>query len=150
MRVLIAGSGAREHALAWACAQGHPDVEVVCAPGNGGTAAIAKNIAVAAEHPDGIVRVARDVGAALVVIGPDAALAAGVADACIVAGIPVFGPTAAAARIESSKSFAKEIMDSAGIPTARWRTGGVRRRARRRVRGQGRRPRARQGGDPVR
>jgi phosphoribosylamine--glycine ligase len=123
MRVLIAGSGAREHALAWACTQGHPDLELYCAPGNGGTASLATNIPVVADHPDGIVRAARDVGAGLVVIGPDAALAAGVADACTAAGIAVFGPTAAAARIESSKTFAKDVMDRAGIPTARWRSG---------------------------
>jgi phosphoribosylamine--glycine ligase len=123
--VVIAGSGAREHALAWACLRGHRDVEVICAPGNGGTADIATNIPVAADDPAGIVAAARDSEAALVVIGPDAALAAGVADACIAAGIPVFGPTAAAARIESSKTFAKQVMRSAGIPTARWRSGGA-------------------------
>jgi phosphoribosylamine--glycine ligase len=123
MRVLIAGSGAREHALAWACMQGHPDLELYCAPGNGGTAEHATNIPVVADHPDGVVRAARDVAAELVVIGPDAALAAGVADACTAAGIAVFGPSAAAARIESSKTFAKEVMDRAGIPTARWRSG---------------------------
>lgn len=123
MRVLIAGSGAREHALAWACTQGHPDVEIVCAPGNGGTGSFATNVAVAADDPAGVVQAARDCDAQLVVVGPDAALAAGVADACRSAGIAVFGPSAAAARIESSKSFAKALMDRAGIPTARWRSG---------------------------
>ncbi|MGH7723432.1 MAG: phosphoribosylamine--glycine ligase [Candidatus Dormibacteria bacterium] len=123
MRVLIAGSGGREHALAWACTQGHPEVEVVCAPGNGGTAAFARNLAVAADDPAGVVGAARDCEARLVVVGPDAAVAAGVADACRAAGIAVFGPSAAAARIESSKSFAKSLMDAAGIPTARWCSG---------------------------
>jgi phosphoribosylamine---glycine ligase len=123
MRVLIAGSGAREHALAWACSQGHDDIEVTCAPGNGGTASFAQNVPVAADDPEGIVRTARDLDAQLVVIGPDAALAAGVADACAAAKIAVFGPTAAAARIESSKTFAKSLMDRAGIPTARWCSG---------------------------
>jgi phosphoribosylamine---glycine ligase len=123
MRVLIAGSGAREHALAWACTQGHPEVEIVCAPGNGGTAIFATNVAVAADDPAAVVAAARDCDARLVVVGPDAALAAGVADACRSAGIAVFGPSAAAARIESSKSFAKGLMDRAGIPTGRWRSG---------------------------
>ncbi len=127
--MLIAGSGAREHALAWACACGRDDVGVTCAPGNGGTAAIAQNIAVAADDPAGIARAARELDVALVVIGPDAALAAGVADACAGAGIAVFGPTAAAARIESSKTFAKGLMDSAGIPTARWVAGSADTRA---------------------
>ncbi len=129
MRVLVAGSGAREHALAWACLQGRDDVEVVCAPGNGGTASIATNVAVAADDPGGIVRAAREREVDLVVIGPDAALAAGVADACLTAGIAVFGPTAAAARIESSKTFAKSLMERAGIPTARWRSGSAEERA---------------------
>ena len=129
MRVLIAGSGAREHALAWVCRRDHPNVELFCAPGNGGTQAIATNLPVAADDPTAIVAAARDVDASLVVIGPDAALAAGVADACTAAGIPVFGPSAAAARIESSKSFAKQLMDGAGIPTARWRGGGAADRA---------------------
>jgi phosphoribosylamine--glycine ligase len=125
MRVLIAGSGGREHALAWAVTQGHPDVEVICAPGNGGTAQFARNVAIAADDPVAIVRAARAAEADLVVIGPDAALANGVADACTAAGIPVFGPTAAAARIESSKWFAKMLMDTAGVPTARWRSAGA-------------------------
>jgi phosphoribosylamine--glycine ligase len=127
MRVLIAGSGAREHALAWACTRQNSHVELVCAPGNGGTAAMpmATNVPVAADDPVGIVAAAREFDARLVVIGPDAALAAGVADACHGAGITVFGPTAAAARIESSKIFAKTVMDAAGIPTARWQSGGT-------------------------
>ncbi|HEY8756374.1 MAG TPA: phosphoribosylamine--glycine ligase [Candidatus Dormibacteraeota bacterium] len=124
MRVLIAGSGAREHALAWACTRQNKRVELFCAPGNGGTATIATNIPVAADDPASVVAAARGSDAQLVVIGPDAALAAGVADACAAAGIAVFGPTASAARIESSKIFAKTVMDAAGIPTARWRSGG--------------------------
>jgi phosphoribosylamine--glycine ligase len=124
MRVLIAGSGAREHALAWACTRQNKRVELFCAPGNGGTATIATNIPVAADDPAGVVAAARASEARLVVIGPDAALEAGVADACMAAGIAVFGPTASAARIESSKIFAKTVMDAAGIPTARWKSGG--------------------------
>ncbi len=125
MRVLIAGSGAREHALAWACTRQHSNVELFCAPGNGGTSLIATNLPVAAADPVGIVAAARESEARLVVIGPDAALAAGVADACLAEGIAVFGPTASAARIESSKIFAKTLMDEAGIPTARWQSGGA-------------------------
>ncbi|HEY7927954.1 MAG TPA: phosphoribosylamine--glycine ligase [Candidatus Dormibacteraeota bacterium] len=124
-RILVAGSGAREHALAWACARRHSDLQVTCAPGNGGTASFATNVAVAADDPQAIVHLAREVHAGLVIIGPDMALAAGVADACREARIAVFGPSAAAARIESSKAFAKQLMDSAGIPTARWRAGGA-------------------------
>jgi phosphoribosylamine--glycine ligase len=126
MRVLIAGSGAREHALAWACTQQSSHVELICAPGNGGTAmmAMATNVPVAADDAAGIVAAARDLDVKLVIIGPDAALAAGVADACMAARIAVFGPTASAARIESSKIFAKTLMDDAGIPTARWQGGG--------------------------
>jgi phosphoribosylamine---glycine ligase len=127
MRVVIAGSGAREHALAWACTRQNAHVELICAPGNGGTATMpmATNVPVAADDPAAIVSAAREFDAQLVVIGPDAALAAGVADACQAAGIAVFGPTAAAARIESSKIFAKTVMDAAGIPTARWQSGGA-------------------------
>ncbi len=127
MRVLVAGSGAREHALAWACTRQNSHVELICAPGNGGTASMsnASNVAVAADDPAGIVRAARELEVKLVVIGPDAALAAGVADACRAANIAVFGPNASAARIESSKIFAKTVMDAAGIPTARWLSGGA-------------------------
>ena len=121
--VLVAGSGAREHALAWACAQRHPDLRITCAPGNGGTAAFATNVPVAADDAHGIARLARETHAGLVVIGPDAALAAGVADACREERIAVFGPSRAAARIESSKEFAKSVMGAAGIPTARWCAG---------------------------
>jgi phosphoribosylamine--glycine ligase len=124
-RILVAGSGAREHALAWACARRHLDLQVTCAPGNGGTASFATNVAIAADDPQAVVHLAREVHAGLVIVGPDAALAAGVADACREARIAVFGPSAAAARIESSKSFAKQLMDSAAIPTARWVAGGA-------------------------
>jgi phosphoribosylamine--glycine ligase len=127
MRVLIAGSGAREHALAWACTWQNSNVELICAPGNGGTAMMpmVTNVPVAADDPAGIVAAALEFDVKLVIIGPDAALAAGVADACVAAGIAVFGPTASAARIESSKIFAKTVMDAAGIPTARWQSGGA-------------------------
>jgi phosphoribosylamine---glycine ligase len=124
-RVLIVGSGGREHALAWVCKRDDPDLEVIVAPGNGGTAGIAENVAVDVEDAPAVARLAAERDVDLVVIGPDAAAAAGVADACADRGIPVFGPTAAAARIESSKTFAKEVMRDAGIPTARWIAGGA-------------------------
>jgi phosphoribosylamine---glycine ligase len=123
VRVLIVGSGGREHALAWVCRRDAPDAEVLVAPGNGGTAALAENIAVDVEDAQAVARLAADRDVDLVIIGPDAAAAAGVADSCIERGIPVFGPSAAAARIESSKTFAKQVMDEAGIPTARWVAG---------------------------
>jgi phosphoribosylamine---glycine ligase len=129
-RVLIVGSGGREHALAWVCKRDNPDIEVIVAPGNGGTAGIAENVAVDVEDAAAVAQLASDRAVDLVVIGPDAAAAAGVADACTGRGVPVFGPTAAAARIESSKAFAKDVMREAGIPTARWVTGGADDRAR--------------------
>ena len=122
-RVLVVGSGAREHALAWACRRERADVVVACAPGNAGTDPLGPNLAATADDPASVVDCARQFAADLVVIGPDAALAGGVADACAASGFAVFGPTAAAARIESSKTFAKELMDVAGIPTSRWRAG---------------------------
>jgi phosphoribosylamine--glycine ligase len=100
-----------------------PDLEVIVAPGNAGTAGIAENVAVDVIDAEGVARLAAERTVDLVIIGPDAAAAAGVADACTARGIRVFGPTAAAARIESSKTFAKQVMDSAGIPTARWLAG---------------------------
>lgn len=125
LRVLVAGSGAREHALAWAIARSPRCDRVFVAPGNGGTAQIATNLPVAADDTERVVRAAVENRVALVVIGPDAAVAAGLADACNAAGILVFGPTAAAGRVESSKEFAKQLMDRAGVPTARWASGGA-------------------------
>lgn len=125
MRVLVVGSGAREHALAWALARSPRCDAVLVAPGNGGTATLGTTLPVAADDPRGIVDAARAHDVGLVVLGPDAAIAAGVADACLAAGIPVFGPTAAAGRVESSKEFAKHLMSDAGIPTAAWRAGGT-------------------------
>jgi phosphoribosylamine--glycine ligase len=123
--VLIVGGGGREHALAWVCKRDDPDLEVIVAPGNGGTAGIAENVALDVEDATAVAGLAVEREVDLVVIGPDAAAAAGVADACAARGVLVFGPTAAAARIESSKAFAKEVMREAGIPTARWVAGGA-------------------------
>jgi phosphoribosylamine--glycine ligase len=120
MRVLIVGSGGREHALAWAIA-GSPLLSALyVAPGNPGTATLATNVAIGPLDIPAIVDFARDQRIDLVVPGPEAPLVAGLADALARAGIRCFGPTAAAARLEGSKAFAKEIADSAGIPTAAW------------------------------
>lgn len=120
MDILILGGGGREHALAWAIRQ-HPDCgRILACPGNPGIAALAD--CRAADPCDGaaVVALARAEGIGLVVIGPEAPLAAGVADALAEAGIPVFGPSRAAAMIETSKGFAKAVCDAAGAPTAPW------------------------------
>ncbi len=118
MKVLLVGSGGREHALAWKLAQSPLLTQLLIAPGNPGTALLGRNIPVDSSATALLVDVARRERVDLVVVGPEAPLAAGLADACLAAGIPVFGPTAAAARIESSKAFAKELMQRAGVPTA--------------------------------
>ena len=118
MRVLIVGSGGREHALAWKLASSPSLTELHAAPGNPGIAGLASCHPVATDDADGLLGLARHLGADLVVIGPEAPLVAGVADVLRHAGIPVFGPSAAAARIEGSKGFAKDVMAAAGVPTA--------------------------------
>ena len=117
MNVLIVGGGAREHALTWKALQSPLTDAVYCAPGNAATAAIAVNTGLEATDVDAIVRFVseRDVG--LTVIGPEAAVAAGLADRLTASDRPVFGPSAAAGRIESSKAFAKSIMARAGVAT---------------------------------
>ncbi|HYW23209.1 MAG TPA: phosphoribosylamine--glycine ligase [Terriglobales bacterium] len=122
MRILIIGSGAREHALAWKCLRSPLADRVYVAPGNGGTAAIARNVAVPADDPARLARLARKEKIGLAILGPESAVAAGVADALRDAGIPVFGPERDAGRIESSKAFAKEVMVAARIPTAAFDT----------------------------
>jgi phosphoribosylamine--glycine ligase len=118
MNVLLIGSGGREHALAWKLAQSPLIDALFIAPGNPGTARIGRNLPVEVLDVPCLVEVAQRERVGLVVVGPEAPLAAGLADACLKAGIPVFGPTAAAARVESSKAFAKRLMIEAGIPTA--------------------------------
>jgi phosphoribosylamine---glycine ligase len=117
--VLVLGSGGREHALAWRLALDESVTSVSIAPGNGGTPAAGRNVDdLEILHPDVVARHAFGQRYDLVVIGPEAPLAAGVADALERARIPVFGPSRAAARLESSKAFAKEQMQRAGVPTA--------------------------------
>lgn len=118
MIVLLLGSGGREHALALGLAADEGVEELHIAPGNPGTAEVGTNHAIDATSPDAVVALARQLGADLVVIGPEAPLVAGVGDAVRKAGIACFGPDAAAARLEGSKAFAKDVMAAAGVPTA--------------------------------
>ncbi len=119
VQVLVLGSGAREHALAWRLARDEGVREVRIAPGNGGTAAVAEAVPdLDILDPRAVARHAARERYGLVVIGPEAPLAAGVADALEQASVPVFGPTRAAARLESSKAFAKGQLQRAGVPTA--------------------------------
>lgn len=119
-KVLVIGSGAREHALAYRISR-DPDVEVHAAPGNGGIEAIGKVHPVDVNDPAAITALAKSIGASLVVLGPEAPLVAGAVDALREAGIAAFGPDAAAARLEGSKIFSKEFMARHGIPTAGFR-----------------------------
>lgn len=118
MRVLLLGSGGREHALAWKLAQSPRLSELLCGPGNPGTGRLGRNVPLKADAPAAVAALARQERVDLVVVGPEAPLVAGVADALAVEGIACFGPVAAAARLEGSKAFAKEIMAEARVPTA--------------------------------
>ncbi len=124
MRILVVGGGGREHALVWALKRDLPPpaATLFAAPGNPGTAQLATNLNVQATAVADLVSAARQHEIDVVVVGPEAPLAAGLADALRAAGIPVFGPSAAAARIEASKAFAKDVMAAAGVPTAPSRT----------------------------
>lgn len=121
MNVLVLGSGGREHALAWAIAKSPRLDSLFVAPGNGGTATIAKNVPLDMNDADAVIGFVRSENIDLVVIGPEAPLVAGVADAIRAAGIAVFGPGAQGARLEGSKSFSKEFMLAHGLPTARYK-----------------------------
>lgn len=120
MNILILGGGGREHALAWAIRQNPKCDRLIVAPGNAGIAAIARCAELAIEDGAAVVAFCEEHAIDLVVIGPEAPLAAGVADALRAAGIAAFGPSQAAARLEASKAFTKEICDACGAPTAAW------------------------------
>ncbi|MFT4231504.1 MAG: phosphoribosylamine--glycine ligase, partial [Leucobacter sp.] len=120
MKILVLGPGAREHAIVLALQSESPAHEIVCAPGNAGIAASGvETPELAYADPAEVAAFVRDRGFDLVVVGPEAPLVAGVADPLRAAGVPVFGPDAAAAQLEGSKAFAKRIMDEAGVPTGR-------------------------------
>ncbi|WP_326550488.1 phosphoribosylamine--glycine ligase [Micromonospora sp. NBC_01813] len=118
MRVLLIGNGGREHALALSLAADPAVDQLIAAPGNPGIAAVAELRPVAATAPQAVAALAVEVGADLVVVGPEAPLVAGVADAVRAKGIACFGPSGAAAVLEGSKTFAKDVMTAAGVPTA--------------------------------
>ena len=116
MKVLVIGGGGREHAICWALSRSPRVDEVVCLPGNAGIAEHARVVPGDPEDVGSVANLAEEMKADLVVVGPEAPLVAGVADALRAAGFDVFGPGAAGARIEGSKAFAKEIMQAANVP----------------------------------
>jgi phosphoribosylamine--glycine ligase len=119
VRLLVLGAGAREHALVWKLKQSPLISALYAAPGNPGMAALAEQVALEPTDPKAVTAFAKERSIDLVVVGPEAPLVAGVADALRAAGVDTFGPGAAAARIEGSKAFAKEVMSAAGVPTAK-------------------------------
>ncbi len=120
MNILILGSGGREHSLAWAVAQNPKCDRLILAPGNAGTEALAENAALDILDAEAVTGFAVENAIDLVIVGPEAPLAAGVADALRAAGVLAFGPSAGAARLEASKTFTKQVCDAAGVPTAGW------------------------------
>jgi len=122
VRLLVVGGGGREHALAWALRRENPDADLYCAPGNPGTADLATNLPIAADDVDRLADAADMHGIDLTIVGPEVPLARGLADRLRAEGRAVFGPDAAAAQLEASKAFAKEVMAAAAIPTAVSRT----------------------------
>ena len=124
MKVLVVGGGGREHALAWSLARSDRVSEVIVAPGNAGTAleGSVRNAPVGAEDIDGLLQLAQAEQVSLTVVGPEAALVAGIVDRFETAGMRCFGPRQAAARLEGSKSFTKDFMERHGIPTAGYRS----------------------------
>jgi phosphoribosylamine--glycine ligase len=119
MNILVVGSGGREHALAWKLKQSPGADRIFCAPGNAGTAEVGENVAIPAHELPALARFAKDNRIGLTVVGPDDSLAGGIVDLFEADGLRIFGPTKSAARLESSKIFAKELMRKNRIPTAR-------------------------------
>jgi phosphoribosylamine---glycine ligase len=136
LRILVIGSGGREHTLTWKIAQSPRAKKVFVAPGNAGTSAIAENLDVRPTDVEAMGRVAREKGIDLVVVGPEAPLAAGIVDHFDMLGLSVFGPTRAAARIESSKVFARDLMERYGIPCPEGAVFSSYQKAREHLRGQ--------------
>ena len=122
MKILVVGSGGREHAITWRLAQDAEKHDLYCAPGNAGTTGIATNVAIGAEDVEGVAKWARENNPDLVVVGPEAPLVKGLVDQLLSLGIPTFGPIAAGARMEGSQRLAKELMDAAGVPTGKAET----------------------------
>ncbi|HEY5639992.1 MAG TPA: phosphoribosylamine--glycine ligase, partial [Dehalococcoidia bacterium] len=118
MNVLVVGSGAREHTIVWKLRQSPKLTDLFVAPGNAGTAAIGANLDIKAADVDGIAVAAKEHQIDLVVVGPEDPLSRGLVDRLTAEGIAAFGPTQAAARIESSKAFSKDVLERYGIPTA--------------------------------
>jgi phosphoribosylamine---glycine ligase len=129
MRILVVGGGGREHAILRSLARSQREPELFCTPGNAGIATDAEIIDTADGSVDSIVAAAQGIGADLVIVGPEVPLVAGAVDALEAAGIPAFGPTAAAAALEGSKLYAKEAMAAAGVPTAAHAVAGSREEA---------------------
>ena len=122
MKILVVGGGAREHTLVWKLAQSPKTTEIYATPGNAGTAQIAQNLDISQGNIPGLAKIALEKGIGLVVVGPEAPLAEGIVDHFQTMGIPILGPNKAAAQIESSKAFAKWLMQKYGIPCARSKT----------------------------
>ncbi len=121
MKILVVGSGGREHALCWKLSQNSKVEQIICAPGNGGTALIGENVAIKDDDIPGLISLAKDREVDLVVAGPEMPLVLGLENALRQEGIPCFGPNAYAANLEGSKAFSKNVMHDAGVPTAAFR-----------------------------
>jgi phosphoribosylamine--glycine ligase len=121
MKVLVIGNGAREHTILWKLSQSPRHPELYAAPGNAGTDALAINLAIPSDHVDSLIRAVHEFAIDLTIVGPEAPLAAGVVDRFRAEGLSIFGATQAAAQIETSKAFSKQLMAQAGVPTASFR-----------------------------
>src|SRR5256714_8174152 len=119
MKVLIVGGGGREHALAWKLRRDDPNAELIAAPGNPGIENVARRVPISADKLEPMAELAEKQRVDFTIVGPEAPLEAGIVNLFQSRGLPIFGPTREAARIETSKRFAKELMMRAGIPTAR-------------------------------
>src|SRR5919108_5234311 len=122
MKILVIGSGGREHALVWKLKQSPAVDRIFCAPGNAGTASLAENVPIAATELKPLLAFAKQIGVDLTVVGPDDPLALGIVDLFARDNLRIFGPTKSAARLESSKIFAKELMRAQKVPTAQAQT----------------------------